>query len=104
MNFQHGRNREEPEINLIPMIDVLLVIIIFLAFVMTYQVRFTEKAIITTFGSADGGIPQTAAEWTRLGGKMGQYLFAMIGAVALAFLLARFLPGLCNNSHQASFW
>lgn len=49
---------------------------------------------LATFGSADGGIPQTAAEWTRLGGKMGQYLFAMIGAVALAFLLARFLPNI----------
>ena len=30
MNFQRGRPREEPEINLVPMIDVLLVIIIFL--------------------------------------------------------------------------
>ena len=30
MNFGRGRSREEPEINLIPMIDVLLVIIIFL--------------------------------------------------------------------------
>ena len=28
MNFQRGRTREEPEINLIPMIDVLLVILI----------------------------------------------------------------------------
>ena len=27
MNFQRGRSREVPEINLIPMIDVLLVII-----------------------------------------------------------------------------
>ena len=30
MNFHRGRFREEPEINLIPMIDVLLVILIFL--------------------------------------------------------------------------
>ena len=36
MNFQRGRNREEPEINLIPMIDVLLVIIIFLMLTTTY--------------------------------------------------------------------
>ena len=28
MNFQRGRQREELEINLIPMIDVLLVILI----------------------------------------------------------------------------
>jgi biopolymer transport protein ExbD len=37
MNFQRGRFREEPEINLIPMIDVLLVIIIFLMLTTTYS-------------------------------------------------------------------
>jgi len=37
MNFQRGRSREEPEINLIPMIDVLLVIIIFLMLTTTYS-------------------------------------------------------------------
>ncbi|WP_374327122.1 ExbD/TolR family protein [Azonexus sp.] len=37
MNFQRGRGREEPEINLIPMIDVLLVIIIFLMLTTTYS-------------------------------------------------------------------
>jgi len=36
MNFQRGRDRDEPEINLIPMIDVLLVIIIFLMLTTTY--------------------------------------------------------------------
>ncbi len=37
MNFQKGRLREEPEINLIPMIDVLLVILIFLMITTTYS-------------------------------------------------------------------
>ncbi|HEX8961873.1 MAG TPA: biopolymer transporter ExbD [Rhodocyclaceae bacterium] len=37
MNFQRGRSREEPEINLIPMIDVLLVILIFLMITTTYS-------------------------------------------------------------------
>ena len=36
MNFQRSSAREEPEINLIPMIDVLLVIIIFLMLTTTY--------------------------------------------------------------------
>lgn len=37
MNFHRGQSsREEPEINLIPMIDVLLVIIIFLMLTTTY--------------------------------------------------------------------
>ena len=37
MNFQRGRTRDEPEINLIPMIDVLLVILIFLMVTTTYS-------------------------------------------------------------------
>lgn len=37
MNFGRGRHREEPEINLIPMIDVLLVILIFLMITTTYS-------------------------------------------------------------------
>ena len=36
MNFQRGRGHDEPEINLIPLIDVLLVIIIFLMLTTTY--------------------------------------------------------------------
>jgi len=36
MNFRRGQGREQPEINLIPMIDVLLVIIIFLMLTTTY--------------------------------------------------------------------
>lgn len=37
MNFQRMRPREDPEINLIPLIDVLLVIIIFLMLTTTYS-------------------------------------------------------------------
>lgn len=37
MNFQRGRSREEPEINLIAMIDVLLVILIFMLVSTTYS-------------------------------------------------------------------
>ena len=37
MNFQRGRLQDEPEINLIPMIDVLLVILIFLMITTTYS-------------------------------------------------------------------
>lgn len=44
MNFQRGRTREEPEINLIPMIDVLLVILIFLMITTTYT-RFSALQI-----------------------------------------------------------
>lgn len=44
MNFGRNRSREEPEINLIPMIDVLLVIIIFLMLTTTYS-RFAGLEI-----------------------------------------------------------
>ena len=37
MKFQRGRTSEVPDINLIPMIDVLLVIIIFLMLTTTYS-------------------------------------------------------------------
>jgi membrane-bound ClpP family serine protease len=37
-------------------------------------------------------VPQTSAEWVGLGVKISQYLFAMMGAMGLAFFIARFLP------------
>lgn len=50
MNFRKGRLKEDPEINLIPFIDVLLVILIFLMVTTTYS-RFTELQI--TLPTAD---------------------------------------------------
>jgi len=44
VNFQRGVARDEPEINLIPLIDVLLVILIFLMVTTTYA-RFAELQI-----------------------------------------------------------
>ncbi len=44
MNFRRGRTREEPEINLIPMIDVLLVILIVLMVTTSYS-RFSGLQI-----------------------------------------------------------
>src|SRR5262249_31148017 len=37
-------------------------------------------------------IPQSGAEWGTLGVRVSQYLFAMMGAMGLAFMIARFLP------------
>jgi biopolymer transport protein ExbD len=44
MHFRSRQRREEPEINLIPLIDVLLVILIFLMITTTYS-RYTELHI-----------------------------------------------------------
>ena len=43
MHFRHG-SRDEPEINLIPFIDVLLVVLIFLMLSTTYS-KFTEMQL-----------------------------------------------------------
>ena len=44
MDFRRSSRHEEPEVNLIPMIDVLLVIVIFLSVTTTYS-RFSELQI-----------------------------------------------------------
>jgi biopolymer transport protein ExbD len=55
MNFQRGRTREEPEINLIPMIDVLLVILIFLMVTTSYA-KFSELQINLPQAGADATV------------------------------------------------
>lgn len=52
MNFRPARAREEPEINLIPLIDILIVVLIFLFLTTTYS-RFAELQI---------NLPDSAAE------------------------------------------
>ncbi|MFC4933107.1 ExbD/TolR family protein [Massilia sp. GCM10023247] len=52
MDFRRGQKREDPEINLIPFIDVLLVVLIFLMVSTTYS-KFTELQI--TLPTADAG-------------------------------------------------
>ena len=51
MNFR-PRTKEEPEINLIPFIDVLLVILIFLMLTTTYS-KFTELQLTLPVADAD---------------------------------------------------
>lgn len=55
MNFQRGRKHEELEMNLIPLIDVLLVIIIFLVVSATFS-RISELQI--NLPTADANAPQ----------------------------------------------
>ena len=52
MNLRGNRVREDPEINFIPLIDVLLVILIFLMVTTTYQ-RFAELQITLPEADAD---------------------------------------------------
>lgn len=52
MNLRGNRGREDPEINFIPLIDVLLVILIFLMVTTTYQ-RVAELQITLPEAEAD---------------------------------------------------
>jgi biopolymer transport protein ExbD len=52
MNFRHGRAREDPDINLIPLIDILIVILIFLFLTTTYS-RYSELQINLPEASAE---------------------------------------------------
>jgi biopolymer transport protein ExbD len=52
MNFRKGQGREDPEINLIPFIDVLLVILIFLMITTTYS-KFTQLQITLPIADAE---------------------------------------------------
>ncbi len=52
MNFRRGRSREEPEINFIPLIDLLLVILIFVMVTTTYS-KYAELQINLPEASAE---------------------------------------------------
>ena len=52
MDFRRGKHREEPEINLVPLIDVLLVILIFMMVTPTYS-KFGELKITLPEASAE---------------------------------------------------
>ena len=56
MNFRRGKFRDEPEINLIPMIDVLLVVLIFLMISTTYS-KYADLKI---------NLPEAEAEQSKV--------------------------------------
>lgn len=57
MDFRKGKGRDDPEINLIPFIDVLLVILIFLMVTTTYS-KFTALQITLPTADAEKAIEQ----------------------------------------------
>lgn len=60
MNFRHTRGSEPPEINLIPFIDVLLVVLIFLMLTTTFS-RYTELSLTLPTADAAPQRPRTQA-------------------------------------------
>lgn len=71
MDFRRGLREEEPEINLIPLIDVLLVIVIFLAVSTTYS-KFAELKITLPKAAADA-VQQKPVELDIAVNERGDY-------------------------------
>ncbi len=72
MNFKKGIAREEPEINLIPLIDLFLVIIIFLMVTTTYS-KFAELQITLPTADAEKA-PQRPSEIDIAVTQEGRYV------------------------------
>ena len=93
MDLRANRTREDPEINFIPLIDVLLVILIFLMVTTTYQ-RFAELQI--TLPEADAEQMKQRPKEVNVGvDAQGRYVidrnmmtFTTVGALADALKAA----------------
>jgi len=72
MNFQRGRAKEPLEINLVPMIDVMLVILIFLMITTTYS-KYTELQINLPSAQAERQL-ERPNEISILVNAQGQYV------------------------------
>ena len=72
MNFQRGRQREPLEINVVPLIDVMMVILIFLMITTTYS-KYTELQINLPTAQADKQ-PERPNEIAVLVNAQGQYV------------------------------
>lgn len=72
MNFQRGRGKEPLEINLVPMIDVMLVILIFLMITTTYS-KYAELQINLPTADAERQL-ERPNEIAVLVNARGQYI------------------------------
>jgi biopolymer transport protein ExbD len=72
MNFQRGREKEPLEINLVPLIDVMMVILIFLMITTTYN-KYAELQINLPTADADKQL-ERSNEIAVLVNSQGQYV------------------------------
>jgi biopolymer transport protein ExbD len=94
MNFRKGKGREDPEINLIPFIDVLLVILIFLMVTTTYS-KFTALQITLPTADAEKAM-ERPFEINVAVDSQGRY------AVNNARVATRDATGLANELRSAA--
>jgi biopolymer transport protein ExbD len=88
VNFQRGREKEHLEINLVPMIDVMLVILIFLMITTTYS-KYTELQINLPAADAEKQLERANAIAVLVNAQ-GQYV---VNRVPVAFLRIEQLAG-----------
>jgi biopolymer transport protein ExbD len=74
MNFQRGKEKEPLEINLVPLIDVMMVILIFLMVTTTYS-KYTELQINLPTADAEKQL-ERPNEIAILVNAQGQYVIA----------------------------
>src|SRR5476649_2864827 len=79
MNFRPGRVKEEPEINLVPLIDVMMVILIFLMITTTYS-KYTELQINLPTADAEKQL-ERPNEIAVLVNASGQYVINKVPVV-----------------------
>jgi biopolymer transport protein ExbD len=72
VNFQRGKQKEPLEINLVPLIDVMMVILIFLMITTTYS-KYTELQINLPTANSDKQL-ERANEVSVLVNAQGQYV------------------------------
>jgi biopolymer transport protein ExbD len=72
MNFQRGKEKEPLEINLVPLIDVMMVILIFLMITTTYS-KYTELQINLPTAESDKQL-ERSNEIPILVNAQGQYV------------------------------
>jgi biopolymer transport protein ExbD len=72
VNFQRGREKEPLEINLVPLIDVMMVILIFLMITTTYS-KYTELQINLPTADAQRQ-PERSNEITVMVNAQGRYV------------------------------
>jgi len=97
VNFQRGKEKEPLEINLVPMIDVMLVILIFLMITTTYS-KYTELQINLPSAQAERQLerPNEIAVLVNAQGQLvvNRTAIAFTSIEALADVLKRAAVGL----------
>jgi biopolymer transport protein ExbD len=96
MNFQRGQAREPLEINLVPMIDVMLVILIFLMITTTYS-KYTELQINLPAADAERQL-ERANEVAVLVNAQGQYV---VNRAPVAYVSVEQLAGELERAARA---